>query len=296
MKVLVTGAGGFIGRRLLPALVEAGHEVWAAALPVERDSLSGEFPEATWLSWDLSRPGRPEDIPATLDGVMHLAQSPGYRDFPDAARDIFAVNCAATLEVLDCARDAGASKFLLASSGSVYRRADSPLAEDAPLAPADFYSLSKFMAERLTDFYREFFDVLVARLFCVYGPGQRDRMVPNLVERVRHGQPVSLAGEDGMRVSPLYVDDAVEALIGLLAAEGSHILNVAGDEALSIRGMALGIGRALGREPVFASSGPEEGDLAADVTALRTLLDWRPRVSFAEGIARALTEPEQTAP
>jgi len=296
MRILVTGASGFIGRRLLPALVEAGHEVSAAALPAESDALAEEFSEARWLSWDLSQPGRPEDIPATLDCAVHLAQSPRYRDFPGSARDIFAVNCAATLEILDCARDAGASKFLLASSGSVYRRSDSPLAEDADLAPADFYSLTKLLAERLADSYRAFFDVLTVRFFCVYGPGQRDRLVPNLIERVRGGNPVSLAGEEGMRINPLYVDDAAAALAGLLEASGAHVLNAAGGEALSVRQMATAIGEALGRGPVFADPGPEEGDLVGDTTALEELLDWRPRVSFAEGIARTLSAPEPPAP
>ena len=292
MRILVTGASGFIGRRLLPALIEAGHEVSAAALPAEYDSLAGEFPNVEWLAWDLARPGRPEGLPPSIDCAAHLAQSPHHRDFPGSAPDIFAVNCTSTLELLDWARAAGASKLLLASSGSVYRRARAPLAEDAALAPDGFYSLTKLLAERLAGSYREFFDVLTVRFFCVYGPGQHDRLVPNLIERIREGRPVTLAGQEGMHINPLYVDDAVEALTGLLSAEGSHVLNVAGSEALSIRRMATAIGEALGREPVFADPGPEEGDLVGDTTALEELLDWRPGVSFAEGLARTVATAE----
>lgn len=288
MKVLLTGAGGFIGQALTAELAAKGHQVCAVALPAERDTLARRIPAAQWISWDLGSAPAPAELPARIDAVAHLAQSPHYREFPEKATEVFRVNCDATLCLLDYARRAGAGRFLLASSGSIYRRSGEPLTESSPVEPGDFYSVSKLVAEQISACYRGSFGVSVARLFCVYGPGQRGRMIPGLIERVRSGRPVTLRGENGMSINPLYLSDAVETLAALLGLSGSHVLNVAGEEACSIRRMAQLIGEALGRPPVFESGGPEEGDLVGSIDALRRLTGFRQRVAFAEGLRRTI--------
>jgi nucleoside-diphosphate-sugar epimerase len=140
-------------------------------------------------------------------------------------------------------------------------------------------------------------DVSIARLFGVYGPGQRDRLVANVIECVRHGRAIVLhprAGEegptDGLRVSLGYVDDVVTVLARLSTEGGPDVLNVAGREVVSLREVAEAIGTRLGVTPVFETSPtPREFDLIADIDRLRRTL--APSLTaFEVGLARTVAE------
>ena len=178
MKVLVTGATGFVASHLIPALVAAGHDVVAAGH--DRARIPGD---AIALELDLAAhdwPTLPE-----AEAVIHLAQA--NAPFPEGADALFAVNVAATQRLLEHARRAGSDRFVLASSGSVYGASPGPPpTEESPLAALDFYSATKVAAERLTQAYDQHLDIAILRLFVPYGPGQERRMLPRLVERDPH--------------------------------------------------------------------------------------------------------------
>jgi nucleoside-diphosphate-sugar epimerase len=279
MRILLTGASGFVGGHLAPRLVEAGHDLVCAA----RGSSSYEPPAgARLIELDLARPLDPGTLPE-VDAVVHLAQANAR--FPDGARELHGVNTASTLDLLDHAREAGAKRFVYASSASVYGFGDRPFKEDDPLAGRDFYAITKINAENLVQAYGDFLTTAVLRLVVPYGPGQEARMIPGLIGRVREGTPVSLNAGGRPRMNPLYIDDVVRALLGVLELDESVVLNVAGDDAVTIRELAELIGEAVGREPVFEEGdGTAPGDIVADTSRLHQLLDLRPLVPLAEGL------------
>jgi UDP-glucose 4-epimerase len=286
VRVLVTGAAGFIGSELVPTLAGAGHDVRA----VVRDASKYEAPGGVQpLEVDLSRPLDSATLPE-VDAVVHLAQA--NVPFPDSAVELYAVNTVATQQLLDHARCAGAGKFLYASSGSVYGLGDQPFREDEDLPIADFYAVTKINAEQVVATYRDFFDTVVFRFFMPYGPGQRGRLIPALIDRVRDGRPVTLNDGGRPRGNPIYIDDVIRTIEAALELEGHHTVNVGGDEIVSIADLARLIGEALGREPVFEEgSGAAAGDVVGDTSHMHDLFSLRPLVSLSEGLRQTVGAP-----
>ena len=163
MKILVSGATGFVASHLIPALVAAGHDV--VAVGHERARIAGDGAAPSWILAAPDWPALPD-----VDAVVHLAQA--NVPFPDGADALFAVNVAATQRLLEHARRTGARRFVLASSGSVYGASPAPLTETSPLAAHDFYSATKVAAERLTQAYESHLETAILRLFVPYGPGR----------------------------------------------------------------------------------------------------------------------------
>ena len=279
MRVLVTGAAGFIGGHLVPALADSGHDVHA----VVRDASVYDAPDGVKaLEADLSRPLEAASLPE-VDAVVHLAQA--NVPFPDSAVELYRVNTVATQELLDHARRVSARLFLYASSGSVYGLGDHAFSEDEELPIADFYATTKINAEQVVATYREFFATVALRFFMPYGPGQRGRLIPALIDRVRDGRAVTLNDGGRPRGNPIYVEDVVQALEAALELEGHHTVNVGGDEIVSIADLARLIGDAVGREPVFEEgSGGAAGDVVGDTTRMHELFSLRPFVSLSEGL------------
>ncbi len=275
MSVLLTGAGGLIGRYVLAALDPA-----ADVVPVGRP---GSMPGGRALSADLSSPTFTDVLPAGIDTIVHLAQSSRYRDFPEGADDVFAVNVGATARLLDWGRRVGIRRFVLASAGGAARVTDGH--------PLGHYLASKRAAELLAASYQGVFDVITLRMHFVYGRGQRDSaLIPRLITAVRDGATIALAGPDGIRVTPTYAADAAAAVIASTRLSGSHVLDVGGPEMLSLRDIATAIGRRMQREPRF-SIGPEgdRQDVIADVAATSAVLG-RPCYSFERGLDDLLNE------
>jgi UDP-glucose 4-epimerase len=281
MRILVTGAAGFVASHLIPALAASGHDVYA----VDRNASRVSALPATPVERDLSQPL--EDLPE-VDAAVHLAQA--NVPFPDEARTLYAVNVGSTAELLDHCRRSGAKRFIYASSGSVYGFGSHPFAETDPPRGSDFYAVSKLSGELAVRAYAPFFSTFVARLFVPYGPGQRARMIPRLIERVRAGEPVTVNNGGHPRMNPLYIDDVVRGFLAALELDGHHLVNVGGDEAPGIDELAALIGEAVGREPVIEQSeGGAPGDIVGDTTRLHELFDLRPLVPLRDGL-RATAE------
>jgi nucleoside-diphosphate-sugar epimerase len=278
VKIVITGASGLVGRTLVP-LLRDGHEVWA----ISREPARGAtHPAVHWITADVASPDLPGDLPTAADVVVHLAQSPHYRDFPAQALDIFNVNVASTARLLDWGRAAGIRQFILASSGAVGSRATS------------YYIASKQSAELLTEHYASSFGVLVVRFFFIYGHGQKSSMlVPRLIETIRKGGSVSLAGNDGPRLNPIHVDDAAQALVRAIDLGTTGQFDVAGPEILTIRAMSEQIGARIGETPRFASDASQQAtDLVGDISQMSERLG-PPGLSFAAGLDRMVSALER---
>jgi nucleoside-diphosphate-sugar epimerase len=138
--------------------------------------------------------------------------------------------------------------------------------------------------------YGEVLPYVVLRLLTPYGPGQTNRLVPGLLGRVRAGRPVTLRDGGRPRMNPIYVDHVVDVLAQALTVPPNQVVNLAGDEVLSIQEMAETIGRVVGREPVFEpAAGDSGGDVVADTTRLRRVFTLPPTLTaFADGVRAML--------
>jgi UDP-glucose 4-epimerase len=281
LKILLTGASGFIGRHLGRDLATR-HEVIAS---VRRAGSSAEWAAAE-VVLDLTERLPPALLPKRVDAVIHLAQSEHYRDFPEQAEDVLAVNVVATLRLLEYARAAGASTFVYTSTGGVYGTSYERFAESDPVDPLNFYLSSKYSAELMIGNYRRFFRTIVLRPFFVYGPGQSLRMlVPRLIEQVREGRRVHVEGDPGLRINPIFVGDAIRVFEPALALEDSGIFNVAGEESLTMTELVRVIGQVVGREPIIEHvPTTDEGDLVGDTSRMRDVLGVVPRVTLRQGL------------
>jgi nucleoside-diphosphate-sugar epimerase len=280
MKVLVTGATGFVAGHLIPRLAADGHHV--IGLGHEADRIPDE---AESLVVDLAQPLVRGSLPAA-DAIVHLAQA--NVPFPDGAQELFAVNAVSTLGMLEHARAIGATRFVFTSSASVYGFGDRPFAEDDEPAATDFYSVTKRTAERLVEAYNEHIGTTVLRLVAPYGPGQRARLIPALAQRVREGRPVTLNDGGRPRMNPIFVDDVVELIVRALGSDGHQLVNVAGDELASIRDLATLIGSAVGREPVFEQGDGAPGDLVVENARMHDVFDLRSLVTLRDGLSRTV--------
>src|SRR5262249_49632632 len=158
------------------------------------------------------------DLPGRADAVFSLAQARRFREFPEMAEETFAVNVQATLTLLQWALSSGVERFIQVSSGGVYGsgRQSSLLCETDPLAmhsPIGFYLGTKLCSEVIFQNYSHFFrSAVTLRPFFIYGPGQRkDMFVARLIESIRTGARVRLQGENGLRMNPIFVEDAAAA-------------------------------------------------------------------------------------
>jgi len=278
VNVVVTGATGFIGSRVWPLLAAQGHAVVAIA----RAGGHAAEPRVSWTTCDVTSPDFVEALPETADAVIHLAQGGGW---PHDAAVLTAVNVESTRRLLDYSHRAGVRQFVLASSGSVYGGSPLPLREDQPLRPLDAYARSKAEAEALLEEAPPDLGVCALRLFAPYGPRQNGRLIADLIGRIVSGRSVVLRGDGHPRLNPIFVDDVAAIVARALETGGPLVVNVAGDEVLSIRDMAETIGRVLGISPRFEDEPSDPPpDFVADTTLLRRTFELGQLTSFERGI------------
>jgi len=283
MRILLTGASGFIGGAVA-RLLSAGHEVFATVRP---DSASP--PNCTPVICDLSAEGE-WDLPQ-VDAIVHAAQSRHYKEFPERAAEVFAVNVGSTQKLLDHAARCKVKSFCLLSSVSVYEPDYLQLDERASLAPTSLNGATKFAAELIAAPFKSIFPISILRLAFPYGPGQVQRMISGLIERVRAGEPVELAGADGLHFAPLYVDDIAACVQKAIEEGWSDVFNVAGPQALSLRDFTLLIGRELGRQPVFKQSLQPALDFNVPLDRLAAKIDVSRFTVPEAGLGRTVRAP-----
>lgn len=281
MKILISGASGFIGSNLTHYLAPR-HDVYC--LTWGEEPVSGS-PRKTRFEVDISQAIVDPSLPSTLDAVIHLAQSLHYREFPDEASDIFDVNVRGTFNLLEYARNVGAKRFILASTGSVYGYSHKKITETATLMPASFYARSKVAAEILARGYEDLFHAIVLRFFFVYGPGQSRMLIPNLINKVEAGETVLIDGDPGIRINPIYIQDVCEAIEKALFLGGSETINICGDDVVSLTELAGNIGVICGKDVLIEHTGlGEKADLVGDNTRMKDVLNIENLTSLHDGL------------
>jgi GDP-4-dehydro-6-deoxy-D-mannose reductase len=304
MKVLVTGAGGFVGRWLVPGLVAEGYEVLATRLPGEAppEFLSeDERRQVRWLPLDLRDT---ESVRAAVhevpDAVVHLAAvasgAEARRD-PGFAWEVNAAGTARLADALGARRAAGLDDplLLLVSTAEVYGaiHPPRPRLETDPVAPLSPYAASKVGAEvaALETARRTGLRVIIARAFPHTGPGQSNRyVVPAFARRLAAARRLGAPNVKTGNLEPirdfLDVRDVVQAYLALLArGEPGEIYNIAGGIGVSLREVFDRLARLIGvgAIPEVDETLTRTADLphlVGDATRLRVRTGWVPRISF----------------
>jgi nucleoside-diphosphate-sugar epimerase len=283
MRILITGGTGFVGSALGPRLVAAGHELFCVCRP----GSSVGFGET--VIWNAESPVG-GDFPESIEVVIHLAQSRRYRHFPVDSREMFDVNVGMTMSLLQWAARSGVKHFCLVSSGTVYEPFTGSLQEDAAVAPRSFLGASKFASEIISRPFSGLFKLNILRLFFPYGPGQRGRLIPDLIRRIRCGEAVQVTRNgQGMRLVPTFVDDIADVFLASIESSWTGTLNVATPEALSIREIAELIGRQLGIEPKLEIVERAVVDIVPDLDRLACRFDLRRFTRFEEGLRKTIS-------
>jgi nucleoside-diphosphate-sugar epimerase len=286
-KIFITGANGFVGRNLIQA-INGKFEIIAYDIIIPGKKFSEGI---EWLPPNDLNDNLLEERLRECDTIVHLAQSPYYREFPEKAKDIFDTNVHFVLQLFDAARTVGLKNIILFSSGGIYGNSNNSFHELEQPNPIDFYLATKAMSEFIAKKYREFMAVHILRPFFIYGPGQKNKLIPILIERIKEGKEVFINGlSDGGRINPVFIDDVVSAVTELLEmSDVSSTVNLAGPDILSVRQIIDIISQALGRKPIVVRK-PEEEELfmIGDIARVKNQLPSVKLVSFYDGIKQTL--------
>lgn len=279
-KCLITGATGLVGQSLLPKLAQK-YEVISLGKTQPSNYITQHVAVDFSSDWDI------QQLPEKVDLIIHLAQSAHFRDFPGKASQVFYTNTLSTMKLLDYAHQAGVSKFMYASSGGVYGKGNQLFGEEATIVSNNqlgFYLGTKLSSEVLLESYQSFFDIDVLRFFFVYGEHQQQNMlIPRLINSVQQGLPITLQGEEGLKINPIYVEDATDALMALTTKTGYNQINIAGNEVLSLKQIAEIIQEVTHQKAVFQYAEGEVQHLMADTSKMHRLAT-KPTTSFAKGV------------
>jgi UDP-glucuronate 4-epimerase len=321
--VLVTGCAGFIGWKVSERLLREGHSV------IGVDNLNDAY-DVRLKEWRLEQlDGHPNfsfhrlDItdheslqelcnsfhhspttihqppsiphPSPLTAVINLAARAGVRPSVKNPWPYFQTNVIGTLNLLECCRNSGVRKFILASTSSIYGEGERPFREDAPTdRPLSPYTASKKAAETLCYTYHHLYglDVTIFRYFTVYGPaGRPDMSIFRFIKWIAEGEPLILYGDGSQERDFTYVDDIARGTLLGLQPVGFEIINLGSDRPVKLRQIIKTIEGLLGREAMVELRPGHPADVRAtwaDLTKARRLLGWAPQTTWEEGLEQTV--------
>jgi dTDP-glucose 4,6-dehydratase len=305
MKVLISGAAGFLGSHLCDKLVKLGHQV------IGMDNfITGSIDNIAHLAGQEQFTFIKHDVanfifvPGKVDYVLHFASpaspnpsSPyGYPNLPIQTMKAGALGTHNTLGV---ARGHNA-KFLLASTSEIY---GDPLEHPQnetywghcdPIGVRSVYDEAKRFAEALTMAYHRFhgLDTRIVRIFNTFGPRMRlddGRAVPNFIQQALRGEELTIYGDGQQSRSFCYVDDLIDGIYRLMMSEEHDPVNIGNPNELTILQLAEMINGIVGNTaPIKLKAASRLGDdpqrRRPDITRAKRILDWQPHVSLEEGL------------
>jgi dTDP-glucose 4,6-dehydratase len=298
MRVVVTGAAGFLGSHLSDRLLADGHEVVGLDNLVTGDErniahLAGNrkyrfvFHDVTeYISLD-----------GQVDAILHFASPASPIDYLQIPIQTLKVGALGTHKALGLAR-AKKARFLLASTSEVY---GDPLVHPQPetywgnvnpVGPRGCYDEAKRFAEAMTIAYRNFHgvDTRIVRIFNTYGPRMRPndgRIVPSLIGQALRAEPLTVFGDGSQTRSFCYVSDLIDGITRLLQSDYKDPMNIGNPTEMTVREFAGAIQRITGtKAPLVFKPLPVDDpkQRQPDITLARSVLGWEPKVGLDEGL------------
>ena len=309
MRILITGAAGFLGSHLCDRLLQEGHEVVGMDNFVTGNSqnlahLAGNS-QFLFIRHDVSNF---IFVPGKIDAVMHFASpaspnpnSPyGYVNLPIQTMKAGALGTHNTLGVARAQK----ARFLLASTSEIYGdplehpQTEAYWGHVDPIGIRSVYDEAKRFAEALTMAYHRAHDIdtRVVRIFNTYGPRMHlddGRVVPNFLQQALRGEPLTVYGDGSQTRSFCYVDDLIDGIVRLLYSDEHHPVNIGNPVETTILEFAHTINRLANSTAgvIFKPSSRGEGDpqrRQPDIRRAHQILGWDPKVSLEEGIRKTI--------
>lgn len=308
MKILVTGAAGFIGSHLVERLLARGHQVVGIDSfddfydpAVKRENLAAVRDHETFslVEGDIRDPEALAGLPDGIDYVVHLAARAGVRPSIEQPVLYESVNVGGTQALLEWTRERRIRRFVFGSSSSVYgNNRKVPFSEEDPVdRPISPYAATKRAGELLCHTYHHLYGmgIVSLRFFTVYGPRQRpDLAIHKFTRLMSRGEPIPRFGDGTTRRDYTYIDDILHGVEGAIAYLSDHpdafeIVNLGESETVELSRLIGLIADALGVEPEIRTLPPQPGDVErtyADIAKARRLLAYEPRTRIEDGIPK----------
>jgi UDP-glucose 4-epimerase len=299
MKALVTGCAGFIGSHLTDRLLADGYDVtgidcftdyYARSIKESNISDAMKNPRFTFIEKDIMD----MDAFPEVDYVFHEAAQAGVRASWGKDFDIYTRNnIEATQRLLEWYKNRHITKFVYASSSSVYGDAPLPMREDMRLQPISPYGVTKLAAEHLCYLYWKNFGLptVSLRYFTVYGPRQRPDMAINkFVKAIMQGNEIILYGDGKQTRDFTFISDAVEANIKAALYTGSgEVINIGGGSRITVIELIRTIEKICQKSAQIQYTEQQKGDAhdtLADVKKANEQLGWKSEISINSGLSQ----------
>jgi dTDP-glucose 4,6-dehydratase len=302
MRVLITGAAGFLGSHLTDRFLADGHSVvgldnFITGHPDNIAHLVGnerfEFVRHNISTYTY--------VAGDLDGVLHFASPASPIDYLEHPIPTLKVGALGTHNALGLAKAKGA-RFFLASTSEVYGdplvhpQPESYWGNVNPVGPRGVYDEAKRYAEAMTMAYHTYhgLDTRIVRIFNTYGPRMRPydgRVVSNFIVQALTGEPLTVYGDGSQTRSFCFVEDEVEGIYRLFMRGDSNPTNVGNPDEYTVKQLAEIVLELTGSDSEIAYRDLPTDDPKVrrpDITRARTMLGWEPKVDVREGVARTI--------
>ena len=302
MRIVVTGAAGFLGSHLADRLIAEGHDVVGLDNLITGDlrniaHLAGS-PKFRFVKHDVTEYIY---LDGAVDAILHFASPASPIDYLQIPIQTLKVGALGTHKALGLARAKNA-RFLLASTSEVY---GDPLVHPPPetywgnvnpVGPRGCYDEAKRFAEAMTVAYRNFHkvDTRIVRIFNTYGPRMRPndgRIVPSLIGQALKNQPLTVFGDGSQTRSFCYVSDLIEGIYRLLVSDYRDPMNVGNPAEMTVLEFAQTIKRVTGTSaPIVHRPLPVDDpkQRRPDIALAKAVLGWEPKVGLEEGLRKTI--------
>lgn len=301
MRILVTGAAGFIGSHLVEKLLEAGHEVVGidnlsvGSLPNLESSL--KHSSFNFVRVDIRSKQELSDVEGKFEIVLHLAALADIVPSIENPESYFETNVTGTLNVMQFSRDQLIKKVIYIASSSCYGFPDEfPTEELAQIKPMYPYALTKYLGECIALHWAQVYKIPTTslRFFNIYGPrartsGSYGAVFGVFLAQKLAGLPFTVVGDGEQTRDFTFVTDAVDSIITAMSSPITGVYNVGSGSTYSINRLV----DLLGGKKVHIPKRPGEPDCTfADIQKIRRELGWSPKISLEEGVSVMLSSIE----
>lgn len=302
MRILITGAAGFLGSHLCDHFLALGHEVigmdnFLTGSPANIAHL-GKNPRFSFVEHNVTDY---IDVAGPLDGVLHFASPASPVDYLELPIQTLKVGSLGTHKTLGLAKAKGA-RYLIASTSEVYGdpqvhpQPETYWGNVNPVGPRGVYDEAKRFAEAMTMAYHRYHGVetRIVRIFNTYGPRMRPndgRVVSNFIVQALRGEPLTVYGEGMQTRSFCYATDEVEGIARLFFSDRAEPTNIGNPDEFTIMELAQTVIRLTGSKSAIDFRPLPEDDPKVrkpDITVARQILGWEPKITLEEGLEKTI--------